>query len=190
VKNLVQVQSLIPKEIEIQRLKKLYVEIVLMFSLTLAAVIAYYMETSLNQTTIRDSAFTPANWLVYSIFVALPLGWAFIAIYSKRIPILKGPGNSINTGLKVAVIGFIAAMFAIALNELWHFGFVEEVTAVPPHWIFNMGIFVGLIGSLAYIVRIYGRLLELGAETPVKNPYMAEKYKLALEGRLYSRTIP
>jgi methane/ammonia monooxygenase subunit C len=74
VKNLVQVQSLIPKEIEIQRLKKLYVEIVLMFSLTLAAAIAYYMYTSLNQTTIRDSAFTPANWLVYSLFVVLPLG--------------------------------------------------------------------------------------------------------------------
>jgi methane/ammonia monooxygenase subunit C len=61
VKNLVQVQSLIPKEIEIQRLKKLYIEIVLMISLTLAAVIAYYMDTLLNQTTIRDSAFTPAN---------------------------------------------------------------------------------------------------------------------------------
>jgi hypothetical protein len=23
------------------------------------------------------------------------------------------------------------------LNELWHFWFVEEITAVPPHWIFN-----------------------------------------------------
>jgi methane/ammonia monooxygenase subunit C len=111
----------------------LYIEIVMMSSLTLAAVIAYYMDASLNQTTIRDSAFTPANWLLYSLFVALPLGWALIAIYSKRIPVLKGPGNSINTGLKVAIIGFAAAMFAIALNELWHFWFVEEVTAVPPH---------------------------------------------------------
>ncbi|MFL6318117.1 MAG: hypothetical protein ACJ71K_17395 [Nitrososphaeraceae archaeon] len=61
MKNLVQVQSLIPKEIEIQRPKKLYIEIVLMFSLAPAAVIAYYMDTSLNQTTIGDSAFTPAN---------------------------------------------------------------------------------------------------------------------------------
>ena len=187
---MVQVQSLIPKEIEIQRLKKLYIEIVLMFSLTLAAIIAYDMDTSLNQTTIRDSAFTPANWLVYSLFVALPLGWAFLAIYSKRVPILKGPGNSINTGLKVAIIGFIAAMFGIALNELWHFWFVEEVTAVPPHWIFNMGMFVGMVGSLAFLMRIYARLIELGAETPVKNPYVAEMYKLDLEGKLHSRTIP
>ena len=187
---MVQVQSLIPKEIEIQRLKKLYIEIVLMFSLALAAVTAYCMDTSLNQTTIRDSAFTPANWLFYSMFVALPLGWALIAIYSKRVPVLKGPGNSINTGLKVAIIGFTAAMFAIALNELWHFWFVEEVTAVPPHWIFNMGIFVGMIGSVAFLMRIYARLIELGAETPVKNPYVAETYKLALEGKLYSRTIP
>ena len=155
-----QVQSLIAKEIEIQRLKKLYVEIVLLFSLVLAAVIAYYMDTSLNQTTIRDSAFTPANWLVYSMFVALPLGWAFIAIYSKRVPVVKGPGNSINTGLKIAIIGFMTAMFGM------------------------------LIGSLAFLVRIYAMLIELGAETPVKNPYIAEKYKLALEGKLYSRTIP
>ena len=182
--------ALIPKEVEIQRLKKLYVEIVLMFSLTLVAVIAYDMDNSLNQTTIRDSVFTPANWLVYSILVVLPLGWGFIAMYSKRVPILRGPGNSINTGLKVSIIGFIAAMFGIALNELWHFWFVEEVTAVPPHWIFNMALFVGLIGSLAYIVRIYARLIELGAETPAKNPYVAEMYKLALEGKLYSRSIP
>jgi methane/ammonia monooxygenase subunit C len=80
-------------------------------------------------------------------------------------------------------------MFAIALNELWHFWFVEEITAVPPHWIFNMGIFVGLIGSLAYLVRIYGRLID-SYESPVKNPYIAENYKLALQGKLYSRTIP
>ena len=185
-----QILSLIPKEIEIQRLKKLYIEIVLLFSLTLAAVIAYYMDTSLNQTTIRDSAFTPANWLLYSVFVTLPLGWALIAIYSKRVPVLKGPGNSINTGLKVAIIGFTAAMFGIALNELWHFWFVEEVTAVPPHWIFNMGMFVGMVGSLAFLMRIYARLIELGAETPVKNPYVAEMYKLDLEGKLHSRTIP
>jgi methane/ammonia monooxygenase subunit C len=190
VKNLVQVQTLIPREVEVQRLKKLYIKIILMFSLTLAAVIAYYMDSSLNQTIIRDSAFTPANWLVYSIFVVLALGWGFIAIYSRRVPILKGPGNSINTGLKVAIIGFVAAMFAAALNELWHFWFVEEITAVPPHWIFNMGILIGMIGSLAYLMRIYGRLIELGAESPVKNPYMAEMYKLALEGKLYSRTIP
>jgi methane/ammonia monooxygenase subunit C len=110
---------------------------------------------------------------VYSIFVVLPLGWGFIAIYSKRVPILKGPSNSINTGLKVTIIGFIAAMFAIALNELWYFWFVEEITAVPSHWIFNMGIFVGLIGSLAYLMRIYGRLIELGADTSVENPYVA-----------------
>ena len=53
-----------------------------------------------------------------------------------------------------------------------------------------MGILIGVIGSLAYLMRIYGRLIELGAESPVKNPYMAEMYKLALEGKLYSRTIP
>jgi methane/ammonia monooxygenase subunit C len=39
-------------------------------------------------------------------------------------------------------------------------------------------------------VRIYARLIELGVETPVRNPYIAEKYKLAFEDKLYSRTIP
>ena len=34
------------------------------------------------------------------------------------------------------------------------------------------------------------RLVELGAETPARNPYVAEMYKLALEGKLYSRSIP
>lgn len=185
-----QIQLLVPKEIEIQRLKKLYIGIILMFSITLAAVIAYSIDISINQTIIRDSAFTPANWLAYSILIVLPLGWGFISIYSKRVPTLKGPSNSNNTGLKIAIIGFTAAMFAIGLNELWHFWFVEEITAVPPNWIFNMGIFFGLIGSLAYLMRIYARLIELGAETPVKNPYIAENYKLALEGKLYSRAIP
>lgn len=190
MKKLVQVQSLIPREMEMQRLKKIYIAAIGMSSLTLAAIIAYYIDTSLNQTIIRDSAFNPANWLMYSIFIALPLGWASIAIYSRRIPVLRGPSNSINTGLKVAIIGFVAAMLTIPLNELWHFWFVEETTAVPPHWLFNIGIFIGMIGSLAFIVRLYVRFIELRAENPPRNPYMAELYKLALEGKLYSRTIP
>ena len=115
-KNLVQVQSLIPRDVEMQRLKKLYIQITLMLSLTLVAVIAYNMDTSLNQSMIRDSAFTPANWLLYSIFVVLPLGWGLIGLYNRRVPIMRGPDNSINTGLKVAIIGFAAAMFAVALN--------------------------------------------------------------------------
>jgi methane/ammonia monooxygenase subunit C len=187
---LVQVQSLIPREVEMQRLKKIYIVTILMSSLTLAAVVAYYMDTSLNQTIIRDSAFTPANWLMYSIIVALPLGWGYVAIYSRKIPIMRGPGNSINTGLKVAIVGFVAAMFAIPLNELWHFWFVEETSAVPPHWIFNIGIFMGMIGTLAFVIRVYVRLVEIGTEIPPRNPYMAELYKLALEGKLYSRTMP
>lgn len=37
------------------------------------------------------------------------------------------------------------------------------------------------MGALAYVVRVYARLVELGAETPAKSPYVAEMYKLALE---------
>jgi hypothetical protein len=53
-----------------------------------------------------------------------------------------------------------------------------------------MGVVVAFMGALAYVVRVYARLVELGAETPAKNPYVAEMYKLALEGKLYSRSIP
>ena len=57
-------------------------------------------------------------------------------------------------------------------------------------WCFNIGVTVAFMGALAYIVRVYARLVELGAETSAKNPYVAEMYKLALEGKLYSRSIP
>jgi methane/ammonia monooxygenase subunit C len=67
---------------------------------------------------------------------------------------------------------------------------VEEIFAVPNHWMFNMGVVVAFMGALAYVVRVYARLVELGAETPGKNPYVAEMYKLALEGKLYGRSIP
>jgi hypothetical protein len=52
-----------------------------------------------------------------------------------------------------------------------------------------MGVVLAFMGALAYVVRVYARLVELGAETPAKNPYVAEMYKLAL-GKLYSRSIP
>jgi methane/ammonia monooxygenase subunit C len=55
---------------------------------------------------------------------------------------------------------------------------------------FNMGVVVAFMGALAYVVRLYARLVELGAETPGENPYVAEMYKMALEGKLYSRSIP
>jgi methane/ammonia monooxygenase subunit C len=34
-----------------------------------------FVDGSLHQTAIRDSAFTPAHWWLYSHFIALPLGW-------------------------------------------------------------------------------------------------------------------
>ena len=83
---MVQVQSLIPRDVEVQRLKKLYIQIILMLSLTIVAVITYSMDTSLNQSMIRDSAFTPANWLLYSVFIVLPLGWGLNWIFHGLVP--------------------------------------------------------------------------------------------------------
>jgi len=111
-------------------------------------------------------------------------------MYERKVPILRGPNNSMNTGLKITIIGYLATMFTIGVNELWHFWFVEEIFSVTNHWMFNMGVVVAFMGALAYVVRVYARLVELGAETPAKNPYVAEMYKLALEGKLYSRSIP
>ena len=56
------------------------------------------------------------------------------------------------------------------------------------HYLFI--VVVAFMGALAYVVRVYARLVELGAETPGENPYVAEMYKMALEGKLYSRAIP
>jgi hypothetical protein len=35
--------------------------------------------------------------------------------------------------------------------------------AVPNHWMFNMGVVVAFMGALAYVVRVYARLVELGS---------------------------
>jgi DNA-binding transcriptional ArsR family regulator len=43
-----------------------------------------------------------------------------------------------------------------------------------------------ITSAKSYENRTHG----LGAEIPAKNPYVAEMYKLALEGKLYSRSIP
>ncbi len=185
-----QMPTLIPKEVEIQRLKKIFVFFVVLASVALSVEVDNFVDGSLHQTTIRDSAFTPAHWWLYSHFIALPLGWGMVALYDRRVPSLRGPGNSINTGLKMTIIGYLAPMFAIGVNELWHFWFVEEIFSVPNHWVFNMGVVLAFMGALAYVVRVYARLVELQAETPAKNPHVAEMYKLALEGKLYSRSIP
>ena len=185
-----QMPALIPKEVEIQRLKKIYIMVIMLGSIAASVEVDNFVDGSLHQTTIRDSAFTPAHWWLYSHFIALPLGWGFVAMYDRRVPILRGPNNSMNTGLKITIIGYLATMFTIGINELWHFWFVEEIFSVPNHWCFNMGVVVAFMGALAYVVRVYARLVELGAETPAKNPYVAEMYKLALEGKLYSRSIP
>ncbi len=185
-----QMPALIPKEVEIQRLKKIWMIIISMGSTAASVEVDNFVDGSLHQTSIRDSAFTPAHWWLYSHFVALPLGWASVAIYDRKVPILRGPNNSMNTGLKMTILGYLATMFTIGINEMWHFWFVEEIFAVPNHWMFNMGVVVAFMGALAYVVRVYARLVELGAETPGENPYVAEMYKMALEGKLYSRSIP
>ena len=185
-----QMPALLPKEVEIQRLKKIWLIVIAMGSTAASVEVDNFVDGSLHQTSIRDSAFTPAHWWLYSHFVTLPLGWAAAAMYDRKVPILRGPNNSINTGLKMTILGYLATMFTIGVNEMWHFWFVEEIFAVPNHWMFNMGVVVAFMGALAYVVRVYARLVELGAETPGENPYVAEMYKMALEGKLYSRSIP
>ena len=165
--------------------------VIMLGSIAASVEVDNFVDGSLHQTAIRDSAFTPAHWWLYSHFVALPLGWGFVAMYDRRVPILRGPNNSMNTGLKITIIGYLATMFTIGVNEMWHFWFVEEIFAVPNHWMFNMGVVVALTGcSCLCSESICTSSKSLGAETPAKNPYVAEMYKLALEGKLYSKSIP
>src|SRR3569832_1141221 len=92
-----QMPALIPKEVEIQRLKKIYVLVIMLGSIAASVEVDNFVDGSLHQTAIRDSAFTPALWWLYSHFVALPLGWGFVAMYDRRVPILSGPNNSMKT---------------------------------------------------------------------------------------------
>jgi len=69
---------------------------------------------------------------------------------------------------------------------MWHFWYVEEIFAVPNHWMFNMSVVVAFMAALAYVVHLHA-LVELGAETPGKNP-PAEMYKMALRWQLPSAT--
>jgi len=70
-----QMPALIPKEVEIQRLKKIWLIVIAMGSTAASVEVDNFVDGSLHQTSIRDSAFTPAHWWLYSHFVALPLGW-------------------------------------------------------------------------------------------------------------------
>jgi methane/ammonia monooxygenase subunit C len=68
-----QMPALIPKEVEIQRLKKIYVMVIMLGSIAASVEVDNFVDGSLHQTAIRDSAFTPAHWWLYSHFIALPL---------------------------------------------------------------------------------------------------------------------
>ena len=49
----------------------------------------------------------------------------------------------------MTILGYLATMFTIGVNEMWHFWFVEEIFAVPNHWMFNMGVVVAFMGALS-----------------------------------------
>ena len=85
-----QMPTLIPKEVEIQRLKKIYIMVIMLGSIAASVEVDNFVDGSLHQTAIRDSAFTPAHWWLYSHFIALPLGWGFVAMYDRRVPVPKG----------------------------------------------------------------------------------------------------
>ena len=56
-----QMPALIPKEVEIQRLKKIWMIIIAMGSTAASVEVDNFVDGSLHQTSIRDSAFTPAH---------------------------------------------------------------------------------------------------------------------------------
>ena len=84
-----QMPALIPKEVEIQRLKKIYIMVIMLGSIAASVEVDNFVDGSLHQTAIRDSAFTPAHWWLYSHFIALPLGWGFVAMYDRRVTSFK-----------------------------------------------------------------------------------------------------
>src|SRR5438309_5986016 len=108
-----QMPALIPKEVEIHRLKKIWLIVIAMGSIAASVEVDNFVDGSLHQTSIRDSAFTPAHWWLYSHFIALPLGWASVAMYDRKVPIPRGPNNSMNAGLKMTTLGSLATVVRI-----------------------------------------------------------------------------
>src|SRR5205809_5328454 len=108
-----QMPALIPKEVEIQRLKKIYIMVIMLGSIAASVEVDNFVDGSLHQTAIRDSAFTPAHWWLYSHFVALSLGWGMVAMYDRKVPMLRVPGNSMYSVLKITIIGFLSMMLTI-----------------------------------------------------------------------------
>ncbi|MGN6632552.1 MAG: methane monooxygenase/ammonia monooxygenase subunit C, partial [Nitrososphaeraceae archaeon] len=53
-----QMPALIPKEVEIQRLKKIYIMVIMLGSIAASVEVDNFVDGSLHQTAIRDSAFT------------------------------------------------------------------------------------------------------------------------------------
>src|SRR5438093_11779044 len=111
-----QMPALIPKEVEIQRLKKIYIMVIMLGSIAASVEGDNFVDGSLHQTSIRDSAFTPPHWWLYSHFIALPPGWGLAAMYDRRVPILRGPTNSIHTGPHTTMIGYLAPFFTLGTN--------------------------------------------------------------------------
>lgn len=51
-----QMPALIPKEVEIQRLKKIYIMVIMLGSIAASVEVDNFVDGSLHQTAIRDSA--------------------------------------------------------------------------------------------------------------------------------------
>ena len=77
-----QIPVLIPKEVEIQRLKKIYILIVMLDSIAVSVQVDNFVDGAMHQTAIRDSALTPAHWWLYSHFLHLPFGCSLYNVLS------------------------------------------------------------------------------------------------------------
>src|SRR5438874_12693068 len=102
-----QMPALIPKEVEIQRLKKIYIMVIMLGSIAASVEVANFVDGSLHQPAIRDTAITPPHWWLYINFIALPLGWSFVAMYNISILILRFSRQFINTCLKITNIDYL-----------------------------------------------------------------------------------
>ena len=160
--------------------------VIMLGSIAASVEVDNFVDGSLHQTAIRDSAFTPAHWWLYSHFVALPLGWGFVAMYDRRVPILRGPNNSMNTGLKITIIVYLATMFTIGVNEMWHFWFVEEIFAAPNYWCFNMGVVLAFMGALVPVTFLF----KLTPPPTVIVPSALKRVGLSVVVPMKSRFLP
>lgn len=172
---MIDIPLLISRETEIQGLKKLLVLVVIFGSLMLALSAFIYMHRALHVIMLPIAEVNIASIGLYSILGGIAIMLGAIAIYGDRMPSLRIRSGRMSPAFMAMLFGYVVAVSLVGMYEMLEIFATEMVPAVNFLY-FSVGFVPVMVGTLSYILRVYSRLVELGAETPPKKPYVAELY--------------